>query len=63
MENYEEAVDCLVDMVNQHCSSERGLESFALSTNRDALKFLEKIGKVKILKEYGRMITAEWVKL
>jgi hypothetical protein len=64
MDNYEEAVDALMDMVGQHCSGYESHElcSGALSANRDALKFLEKIGKVKVLKEYGRMVTAVWIK-
>lgn len=61
LELYDEAIVELMGMVGQHCSTERGLESMALSSNCDAIKFLEKLGKVKIIKEHGRMIIAEWV--
>lgn len=58
---FNEAIDLLCGMVGQHCATERGLESMALRDNMAAIKFLEKIGKVKIEKEYGRMVLAKWV--
>ena len=73
----EDAVDCLYDMVCQHCAvpehdkewqlEHHGevwnvLDSMALSANRDAMKLLAKLGKIEIVSEYGRRVLANWTR-
>ena len=57
-----ELLECLVEMVNQHCSIDGKLDSCAMGTNMDAIRLLAKHGKIKITSEYGRTVRGEWVK-
>jgi len=57
-----EALDHLVDVVNQACSDSTGaLDSRALSAYADALRYLALAGKVEITEEYGRRVIGRWV--
>ena len=68
----DEAIEILEDTVNQSCSRSDNddgmgvapyvLDSYALSSYRDALKFLAKVGRIKISHEAGRRIIGHWLK-
>lgn len=54
-------IDALMDMVNQHCSCEGGVETMGLSANENALSVLEQAGFAKLIK--GRVYRLNWKKL
>jgi hypothetical protein len=60
----DECVDIIEDLVNQDCllpaEGDRPamLDSMALSTYADAIRFLAKEGRVQITHEYGRRVIA-----
>ena len=53
-----ELVDCLVDMVRQHCycHNNRTYDSGALTSDAEAMRLLAKLGKFEIEKEHGRIV-------
>ena len=65
----DETMDILIEVVNQACYMKETidgkeiecLDSCALSSYADALRYLESKGKVKIISQYGRRIIATWV--
>lgn len=57
----EELIDALADCVAQSCTTDDGeLDSMALSTYADALRLLQKWGRVEVTSEYGRRVIARW---
>jgi hypothetical protein len=62
-QDFQECFDLLFEMVYQACAVhpygvEDCLDSMALRTNVDAMKYLAKHGKLKITKEVGRRVFA-----
>ena len=62
---FESVLDCLEDMVNQHCSvdednKEVTLNSMCLTANAEAMRLLARYGRIIITKEYGRAIIAKY---
>ena len=63
VDDFTECLDLLFEMVYQACAVhpygvEDCLDSMALRTNVDAMKYLAKHGKLKITKEVGRRVFA-----
>ena len=64
----EELLEALMDVVNQACGQsdyageepDYWLDSGCLSSYADAIRLLEKHGKVTIEKQYGRAVVARW---
>lgn len=58
------AIEIVTDMVSQHCSVEKitdhELDSYALSANADAMRFLVSIGHLRVIREYERRVLASW---
>lgn len=56
-------LELLCDVVNQACLQSDGktLDSMALSSYADALRFLMKKDKVKIRTDWGRRVIGEWI--
>jgi hypothetical protein len=57
---YDELVEALCGVVRQGCWDVMG-EGFTINSDA-ALTVLAKAGKVKIIKQHGRRVIAEWVK-
>ncbi len=58
------ALDNLLDMVDQHCSTGDGgfeYDSMALSANAAAMRTLAEYGRIEIVSEYGRRVIARAV--
>lgn len=57
-------LELICDLVAQGCTcTENGktiLDSMAISTYADALRYLAEKGIVKIIDEHGRRVIAEW---
>src|SRR5581483_5337793 len=61
----DEALELLIDMVNQHAhgfNASQDVNGHGLSTNRDAILFLEQMGKVKVTGGAGRCIYGVWTR-
>ena len=58
-----EVFELLCDVINQAClqSDNKTLDSMALSSYADAMRYLADKGKLKIKKEAGRRVIAEWI--
>lgn len=58
----DEANHLIVDLVNQHCHIRPDglIESGAISTNADAIRYLAEHGWVEIVSEHGRFVVARW---
>lgn len=62
-----EAIDLLLEVINQACAhrdcehSPYYLDSMALSAYADAMRFLEKQGKIKITSQGGRRVIGEFI--
>jgi hypothetical protein len=59
-------LDALEDVLNQACGEDgpdgkRYMDSMALSAYAIGLRTLEKSGRIRITKSYGRRVIAEWV--
>lgn len=55
----QELINCLCDMVQQHCYMDKKLgwyDSGALSSDAEAMRLLTKLGKFEIVQEKGRMV-------
>jgi hypothetical protein len=53
----------LTDMVAQNCAAaDRSLDSFAISSNADAMRLLAELGKIEITHDRGRRVIARWPK-
>lgn len=65
---FNEAIDLLCEMVAQHCYVEKSrknpfdVESSCLHANADAMRFLGKIGKLKIDDRGMRVVFGKWPK-
>jgi hypothetical protein len=58
----EDCIEILEDVLNQACLCEDGtLDSMALSAYARGLRFLARRGRVKVISEHGRRMTAEFV--
>jgi len=63
MYDVEDIVDCLIDMVGQHCGMKDGsLCSMCNSSDALAMAKLAELGLLKIESQYGRMVTGYWAK-
>ena len=55
-----EALDCIEDMVHQHCSHPDGyLDSWCVSANADAIRLLCKHERATLMKDFARVVTAK----
>lgn len=62
---FNEAIDLLCEMVGQHCyldGSKFDVESGCLSANANAMRFLGKIGKLKLDDRGMRVVFGNWPK-
>ena len=51
----------LVDMVVSNCmAADKTLDSFAVSSNADAMRLLADLGKIDITHDHGRRVLARW---
>ena len=58
---FQEVLDALADMVNQHCLGDDGkLDSLALNTNADAMRLLARYDLIEIEEEHGRRVIGRW---
>jgi hypothetical protein len=56
-----EATDLIAELVGQQCANLDGtLDSMAISTYAEALRFLAKMSRVEITAEHGRRVLARW---
>lgn len=57
-----ELIETLMDLVSQDCPANKDglLDSCALSSYADALRVLERCGRVDIVSEAGKMVRARW---
>jgi hypothetical protein len=58
---YSELLDALVEMVGLHCTAWKGLDdstldSFAISSNAEAMRLLSRAGKLVITTDRGRRV-------
>jgi len=54
-------LDGFEDLLNQACGDGEKLNSMARSSYAGAIRMLAQMGRVKITKEFGRVVEAEWV--
>lgn len=57
----EEAMEILIELVNQCCFVDGFLNSCGISSYADAIRYLAKIGKVEIVKGFGDAIIGRFV--
>ena len=54
-------LDVLSDVINQACfTKDKKIDSMATTAYAEGIRMLAEHGKVRILKEHGRRIIAEW---
>lgn len=65
-QRFDEAVEVLVEMVNQHSIDMDGkdagcVNSGALSADADAMRLLARLGRLEIVREHGKAVVGRWI--